>query len=176
MKTLISVCLALVLAVPVWAGDSDSGEYVSTEELTEPLEAPVDEESRKKSRIRAFPLVKYDRDGDEERQKVLYVPGASVVKSRSDAEESKVEVLDIPFFTLAESEHRENGEFDNKAIDIPIFGPLFRHRRQGNEEKVRFLFFSHTRKVDPEEYGKETPRESYQPKGRSKTGSIRRGR
>ena len=177
MKTMISVCVAMILAVSVAiAEDADDKEYVATGALTEPLEAPGHEDDHDKSRVRAFPLVKYDRDGDEERQKILYVPGASVVKSRSDADESKVEVLDIPFFTLAESEHRENGEFDNKAVDIPIFGPLFRHRREGNKEKIRFLFFSHTRSVDPEEYGKPKEHAAYQPVGRSKAGSIRDAR
>ena len=176
MKTMISVCFTVILAIPALAEDVGSEEYVSTAEMTEPLEAPSAAEDRDTSRIRAFPLVKYDRDGDKERQKVLYVPGASVVKSRSDADESKVAVLDVPFFTLAESEHRENGEFDNKAIDIPIFGPLFRHRREGNKEKVRFLFFSHTRTVDPDEYGQPRERKEYRPRGGGKAGGIRNSR
>lgn len=49
-------------------------------------------------------------------------------------------------------------EIDNKFLKLPIVGSLFRHKRQSNKEKIRFLIFSHTRTVDPEEYGNEANR------------------
>ncbi|MFP6596207.1 MAG: hypothetical protein VCC01_02015 [Candidatus Hydrogenedentota bacterium] len=64
----------------------------------------------------------------------------------------------IVFFTLAQSKSKKNGEFDNKFLKLPIVGSLFRHKRQSNKEKIRFLIFSHTRTVDPEEYGNEANR------------------
>ncbi|MFP6581043.1 MAG: hypothetical protein VCD00_00650 [Candidatus Hydrogenedentota bacterium] len=178
MKTLCSLlALAVMLTgLPLSAmaaeEENTADEYVSTADSTDPL---VLEEDDRHSHVRAFPLVNHRRHGEDTRTKFVYLPGASVVKTRTSDDEKKVAVLDIPFFTLAESKSNANGEFDNKFIDLPIFGSLFRHKRQGNKEKVRFLIFSHTRPVDPDEYG--DPK-THKPKpvrqNRGKGGSIHR--
>ena len=127
---------------------------------------------RKEVRTTVFPIVKYREDGDSKRVKlidvvigegysykrdgdrreveVINLPLVSVLKAERDSESESVKILDIPFFTLAESREDADGDFDNRAIDVPIFGPLFRHRRTNGEEKFRFLIFSHTRNSDTE--------------------------
>lgn len=178
MKTLCSLLAIAVMLTGLslstaTAQEQDTtDEYVSTADSTDPL---IIEEDDRHSHVRGFPLVNHRRHGEDTRTKFVYVPGASVVKTRADEDEKKVAVLDIPFFTLAESKSRTNGEFDNKAIDLPIIGSLFRHKRVGNKEKIRFLIFSHTRKVDPDEYGKDSPRKDKPARrSRGKGSSIHR--
>lgn len=131
---------------------ADSNEvYVSTEEI----ERPFGEESEdySETHTNVFPIVKYDKEGDDSKLRVLHVPFVTVFRSKKNEDRQKVEVVDIPFFKLASTESEANGEFDNKFLKVPIFGSLFRHKRQGDREKIRFLFFSHTLRLDPDEYG-----------------------
>lgn len=181
MKTLCAI-LTLTIALTGLSTSHASAEedaqthdeYVSTADSTEPL---IIEEDNRHNHVREFPVVNHRRHGDEARTKFVYLPGAAVVRNKSDDSRNKTEVLDIPFFTLAETERRTNGEFDNKAVDLPLFGPLFRHKRVGDKEKVRFFIFSHTRRVDPDKYGDpEYRRPEVVRHSRGKGGTIHRGR
>lgn len=148
--------------------DAPEAETISAGSLLNDVAADVPA-PRKDVRATVFPIVKYREDGDSKRVKlvdvvvgegysykrdgehreveVIHLPLVSVLKTERDPGSDSVKILDIPFFTLAESSADADGDFDHRAIDIPIFGPLFRHRRSGDEEKVRFLIFSHTRKT-----------------------------
>jgi hypothetical protein len=175
MKMICTVFMGIMAVSTVFYGTAQAGEdassndeYVSTADMVEPLILESEQDDRH-THVRAFPLVNHKRHGESTQTKFVHVPGAALVKTRGNAHEEKVEILDVPFFTLAESKSRDNGEFDNKAIDIPIFGPLFRHKREGDREKVRFLIFSHTRTVDPEKYEKRhNEREPRQGRSRGK--------
>jgi len=101
-------------------------------------------------------LLETEREGDDHSSvKFLNAPFTTVVSAEKSGESKETKRLDIPFFTLAESEREEDGDFDRKAIKLPILGSLFRHKREGDTEKVRFLFFKHTRKVDAEDEDEE---------------------
>ncbi|HIA48257.1 MAG TPA: hypothetical protein EYN96_09905, partial [Candidatus Hydrogenedentes bacterium] len=146
LTTIISA-LAVVstLLLPARADSTNDpvDEYVSTENIDHPFGDPEDDYTE--SHIRVFPLVKHDRKGKEGDLKVLHAPLVTVFEANRDEDEHKVELVYIPFFTLAQSKSKKNGEFDNKFLKLPIVGSLFRHKRQGNKEKIRFLIFSHTR-------------------------------
>lgn len=116
-----------------------------------------------------FPLVKYRKHGDEERLKLVHVPFVSLVKAKKNDEKEEVSIVNVPFFKLVKSETHADGDFDNQVVKLPIIGALFRHKRTGNREKVRFLIFSHTRTVSDDEMedaGEPRPRRTYQRRGK----------
>lgn len=115
-------------------------------------------------------VLKTESSGDDHREvRFIKAPFTRVFESESRDGGHDVRVLDVPFFSLVESESDPGGAFDNKAIKLPIIGSLFRHQRTDEKEKVRFLFFSHTRHFD--EDGQPEPRNN-QPVSK-RTGSRR---
>lgn len=150
---LTSLAITLALVPSTWSDSEPSAdiEYVSTEDLDQPF----GDDDYTESHARIFPIVKYDREGEDSKVKVLHAPFVAVYKSEVDEGEQKTEFVDVPFFKLAQSKSNDEGEFDNKFIKLPIVGSLFRHKRQGDKEKIRFLIFSHTRTVDPDAYGQD---------------------
>ncbi|PCJ57002.1 MAG: hypothetical protein COA73_11280 [Candidatus Hydrogenedentota bacterium] len=138
--------IALAVCSNAWSDDIDT----STEDLSDAFAGEASTEPSKEVRTSVFPLVKYRKEEDESRLKLLYVPGAALVKAKETEDSSKLEVVDIPFFKLVKSEHHADGTFDNQFLKLPLVGSVFRHKRTADKEKVRFLIFSHTKRVDGE--------------------------
>jgi len=112
---------------------------------------------------------RYERDGDHKEVEILDLPLAAVLKAERNEdgetgfrfihvpfvtvaerklgdESNSFELLDVPFFSLVKTRNDDDGDFDRQLIDLPILGPLFRHKRVGDKETTRFLFFKHSRK------------------------------
>jgi len=91
-------------------------------------------------------LLRREEHGPDDKEvSILNLPGTSLVEAKRDGEASSLKLVDVPLFTLLDTKDHGNGEFDNKFLKLPIVGSLFRHKRTENKEKIRFLFFSHTR-------------------------------
>lgn len=110
---------------------------------------------------------RYERKGDHQEVEVLDIPFAAVLKAERNEEgetgyrflhvpfvtvaernlgddSNSFRLLDVPFFSLVKTKNDDDGDFDRQVIDLPILGPLFRHKRQGDKETTRFLFFKHS--------------------------------
>lgn len=94
-------------------------------------------------------VLKVDESPHKARMKFLSVPGVSVAKSKRVGEKSSFKLLDLPFASLVRSEREANGDFDRRAVNLPILGSLFRHSRHDGKETTRFLFFKHTKRARP---------------------------
>ena len=93
-------------------------------------------------------LAKVNRDGDHKGTRILNAPGTSLVRIESDEDETFVKILKVPLFTLIDVESQEDGQFDRRFVKLPIIGSLFRHTRTEDETRVRFLFFSHKKRLN----------------------------
>jgi hypothetical protein len=128
---------------------------------------------------------RYERHGDHKEVEILDLPLAAVLKAERNEEGetgfrfihvpfitvaerdlgkhgNSFKLLDVPFFSLVKTENDDDGDFDRQLIDLPILGPLFRHKRVGDKETTRFLFFKHSRTSNDDESDepRRTPRRS----------------
>lgn len=123
--------------LPVIVGEAYSHKRYGDRTETEVLDVPF------------ASLVKAESDGADHREvKLVNLPFTTLVEAEEHKDRKSLKLVDIPFFTLVDNEDHGDGEFDNKLIKLPLIGSLFRHKRTDDEEKVRFLFFTHTRHVD----------------------------
>lgn len=139
------VSTAVVLAGVVHAAAEDSP-IVEDEAALEGQETPEAECRSGETRAALFPLVSYHRDGEKTKVKVVNALVAEGYSFRREGDYRKTEVLHVPLFTLVKSEAWGEDEFDTRLIKLPFVGSVFRHKRTKDEEKIRFLFFSHTKK------------------------------
>ncbi len=142
--------MIVTLCAGAWSDDTETD--TSTENLTDAFGGEAVAEPSKDVRTSVFPLVKYRKEDEESRLKLVYLPGAALIKAKETEDSSKLEVVDIPFFKLVKSEQHADGRFDNQFLKLPLVGSVFRHKRTENTEKIRFLIFSHTKKLDGEEH------------------------
>ena len=96
-----------------------------------------------------------ESESDEDRSEVNFVkaPFTRVFSSETHGGHQETRVLDVPFFSLVESDKHDNGNVETTFIKLPIVGALFKHKRTGDKEKVRFLIFSHTRDLSDDAEG-----------------------
>jgi hypothetical protein len=87
----------------------------------------------------------------------IHVPFVTVAERDLDDDVNSFRLVDVPFFQLVETENDDNGDFDRQVLDIPIFGPLIRHKREGERESARFLFFKRSWNVDADKSPAERP-------------------
>lgn len=95
-----------------------------------------------------FTLMESETGENSHEVNFVKAPFTRVFSSESDGESHETRVLDVPFFSLLESERDDDGDVSTTFVKLPIVGALFKHSRSGDKEKVRFLFFSHTRRID----------------------------
>lgn len=141
----ILVLTAVALAGVVHAAAEESP-IVEDAAALEGQEMPEAECRSDKTRVALFPLVSYRRDGEKTKVKVVNAVVATGYSFKREGDSTKTKVLDVPLFTLVRSETWGEDEFDRSLIKLPIVGSIFRHKRTKDEEKIRFLFFSHTKK------------------------------
>jgi hypothetical protein len=90
-------------------------------------------------------VLKAERDKDGETgYRFIHVPFVTVAERKLHDDSNSFRLVDVPFFSLVKTHNDDDGDFDRQVLDIPIFGPLIRHKRQGDKETARFLFFKHS--------------------------------
>lgn len=109
-------------------------------------------------------VLKAERNEDGETGfRFLHVPFVTVAERDLDDDSNSFRLVDVPFFSLVKTRNDDDGDFDRQLIDLPILGPLFRHKREGDRETTRFLFFKHSRTVneaDKSDEARRKPRRS----------------
>ena len=78
----------------------------------------------------------------------IHVPFVTVAERNLNDDSNSFRLVDVPFFSLVKTRNDDDGDFDRQVIDLPLLGPLFRHKREGDKETTRILFFKHSRTVD----------------------------
>ncbi len=86
---------------------------------------------------------KRNEDG-ETGYRFLHVPFVTVAERDLDDDSNSFRLLDVPFFSLVKTRNDDDGDFDRQVIDLPLLGPLFRHKRVGDKQTTRFLFLKHS--------------------------------
>jgi len=97
-------------------------------------------------------VLKAERNEDGETgYRFLHVPFVTVAERDLDEDSNSFRLLDVPFFSLVKTRNDDDGDFDRQVVDLPLLGPLFRHKRVGNKQTTRILFFKHSWTSDKEE-------------------------
>jgi hypothetical protein len=141
-----------VKVLPVIVGEAYSFERHGDRTETELLDVPF------------ASLMKREENGPDHKEvRIVNLPFTTMIEAEEHDDSRSLKLVDIPFFTLLDNKDHGDGNFDNKFIKLPIIGSLFRHKRTDDEEKVKFLIFSHTRRIhdDDRRVHRETREERY---------------
>jgi hypothetical protein len=94
-----------------------------------------------------FTLMKVDESPADSETVFARAPLFTLFQSRQEAGRLSWTLLDIPFVTVAKIEQGRD-RADQRLIDLPIFGPVYRYHRDPVERETRVLFlFRHRTKV-----------------------------